>query len=448
MLEHAFRLHWYFSKAVEFPRIHGVLSDLRHEERMPAALWREMQSQRLRCLLIHAQKHIPYYREVFQSVGFDPTTADLPADMKKLPVLSKAEVRGYLGRLQMEEQPASPIYENATGGSTGEPLKFYQDARYRSTAAALDAYVLSWWGVKPYDRTGFVWGADREFHEQSIRERLYEWRARRRGLNAFRMNETSLGKFCQMLLEWKPPYLMGYSSALEAMARHVSKHGVKGVTCKAIRSSAEVLWPHQRRLIEETFQSPVYNFYGSREVNNIAAECPEGRRLHCVSTWRYIEVVDSYGMPLPDGQVGHIVVTDLSNFYMPFIRYRNDDMGSLSSEPCSCGRPSPTIDQLMGRSSDLLRTKAGDLVHGEWVTHLFYGCDSIRRFQLHQTSLDRIILKYVPIGVPPDGLLPSIQEKIRGRMGQDMKVDLEACEDIPVPPSGKYRFTLSSIPMS
>lgn len=240
---------------------------------------------------------------------------------------------------------------------------------------------------------------------------------------------------------------MGYSSALEAMARHVRAHGMRGLTCKAIRSSAEVLWPHQRKLIEETFQAPVFNFYGSREVNNIAAECPEGHRLHCISTWRHIEIVDSHGLPLPDGQVGHIVVTDLSNSYMPLIRYRNDDMGSLSSVPCPCGRPSPTIDQLIGRSSDLLRTKTGDLVHGEWVTHLFYGCDSIRRFQLHQTSLDRIILKYVPIGQPPAGLLRSIQEKIRSRMGQDMTVELEACDDIPVPPSGKYRFTLSSVPM-
>jgi phenylacetate-CoA ligase len=447
MLSSLWRAHWYVSKQIEFPGIHGLLLQLCKEGQLSLRDWRQLQSQRLRRALIHAQAHIPYYRELFQSIGFNPTTADLPTDLQKLPVLTKAEVRSHLDRLQMEGKTAVQVYENATGGSTGEPLKFYQDERYRTTAASLDAYVLSWWGINPYDKTGFVWGADREFHELSFNERVYEWRARRRGLNAFRMNDESLGQFCEMLREWKPPYLMGYSSALEAMARYVSTRGVKGVTCKAIRSSAEVLWPHQRRLIEETFQSPVYNFYGSREINNIAAECPEGRRLHCVSTWRYIEIVDSHGMPLPDGQVGHIVVTDLSNVYMPFIRYRNDDMGSLSSEPCSCGRSSPTIDQLMGRSSDLLRTKAGDLVHGEWVTHLFYGCDSIRRFQLHQTALDRITLKYVPIGQPPAGLLRSIQEKIRSRMGQDMTVDLEACDDIPVPTSGKYRFTLSSVPM-
>ena len=112
------------------------------------------------------------------------------------------------------------LIKNATGGSTGVPLIFYQDIAYWDTSTAIDAYVRSWYGIRPYDRTAYVWGDDREVIDHSWRGRLFEWRSRRKMLNAFRMSEERIIEFVKMLKRWKPPYLMGYSSALGAFCQN------------------------------------------------------------------------------------------------------------------------------------------------------------------------------------------------------------------------------------
>ena len=392
-----------------------------------------------------AGEHVPFYRCVFRRIDFDPKHASLPDDLDRIPLLTKGVVRKHLGDLVADNVDKSDLLRNATGGSTGAPLSFYQDKPYWLLAGALDAHVCSWWGIKPHDRAASVWGADREFHELSWKERLYNWRYRLRSLNAFRMNERELDSFCQMLMKWRPPYLKGYSSALEALARFAASHGFNDLNFRAIRSSAEVLWPHQRDLIEETFNSPVYNFYGSREINNIAAECPEERRLHLISTRRYVEIVDNDGRKLPNGETGNIVITDLSNYAMPFIRYRNEDIGRLSPQPCACGRPSPVLEELLGRSTDLIRTHDSQIVHGEYFTHLFYGRNDIQRFQIIQKTLDRVIVRYVPLGQADEQFMNEVSRKIRERLGEKVAVTVEACSDIPIPPSGKHRFTISEI---
>ena len=446
MLNSVYSLHWHLSRAFEFPGIHRKLRELREEGRLSPHGWKELLDRRLRRLLTFAGEHVPYYKKVFNQVGFNPEFSDL-RDLYHVPILTKELVREYAKELVADTVNQSRMFENATGGSTGVPLRFYQDPGYWTVNRAIDTYVKEWWGIRPYDRTASVWGADREFSDFSLKERLYLWRFRSRSVNAFRMNDESLLNFSKMLGCWRPPYLTGYSSALEALATCVKEHGIKNLKFRAIRSAAEMLWPHQRRLIEETFNSPVYNFYGSREANNLAAECPEERRLHLISTWRYIEIIDDEGKVVPEGETGYITVTDLSNYAMPFIRYQNEDVGILDSRPCPCGRPSPVLKELLGRSTDLIRTPRGDIIHGEFFTHLFYGRDDIRQFQVHQKALDHLIVRYVPNENPPAKDMKKIIGEIRARIGDGVAIDLEMCSEIPIPPGGKYRFTISDVKM-
>ena len=445
MLNLIYSAHWHLSRGREFPGIHRRLNELREEGQLSPDGWKQLRNRRLHQLLTFAKEHVPYYRKVFNRVDFNPESANLLDDLKRVPNLTKDIVREYLGELMADTKDRSRIFENATGGSTGIPLKFYQDQEYQTIAAAMDTYVKGWWKIRPYDRIASVWGADREFHELSFKERLYQWRYRSRSINAFRMNDENLLEFCKMLQRWRPTYLTGYSSALEALARCARSHDIRDLNFKAIRSAAEMLWPHQRNLIEETFNSPVYNFYGSCEVNNLAAECPEERRLHLISTWRYLEIMDEEGNRVPDGETGYIVVTDLSNYAMPFIRYRNEDIGKMAKEPCKCGRPSPVLEELLGRSTDLIRTPKGEIIHGEYFTHLFYGRNDIRQFQVHQTSLDRVIVRYIPAHGPLKEYMEEVAKKIRERLGEGVHVEIEVCENIPIPPSGKHRFTISDI---
>ncbi len=445
MLESVAKIHWYLSAMREYPEFHRLLNDINCERQLSPSSWRELRCQRLRDLLVFARDHVPYYRRLFQQVNFDPKSADLPQEFQRIPLLTKTLVAEHFDALIADNVQRDQLIENATGGSTGKPLRFYQDRRYLAVAAALDACVRSWWGIKPYDRTASIWGADRDIKELSYRQRFYNWRHRFRSVNAFRMKDSELIDFCEMLLRWRPPYLVGYSSALELLASCARANGINNIRFKAIRSAAELLCPHRRRLLEDVFQTPVYDFYGSREVNNLAAECPEERKLHLISTWRYIEVVGDDGETIPDGNVGFLAVTDLSNYSMPFIRYKNEDVAEIADNACSCGRPSPVLAKLHGRSSDLIRTPRGEVVHGEYFTHLFYGIEGVRQFQVHQTAMDRIVIRYVPSDAQHPELAPVLVETIRDRLGGELNVDVEVCERIPIPPSGKHRFTISDV---
>ncbi len=406
--------------------------------------WAQLQTQRISRLLIHAGRNVPYYRRIFATAGLDPENARLPQDIQRLPLLTKETIRQFPDALFSDNLDQGQLYRNATGGSTGVPLTFFQDQSYRDVSTALDAYVCSWWGIRPYDRTAAIWGADREFKDLSWQSRFYNWRHRTRSLNAFRLSDESLESFCKCLVRWKPPYLIGYATALDRLAKFAI-HRDYDLRFRAIRSSAETLFSPQRDTISRAFDSPVFDFYGSREVNNLAAECPEEHSLHAISTWRYIEIVDDDGQPVTDGELGRVVVTDLSNFGMPFIRYCNDDLAIKMPDYCPCGRPSPVLGKLCGRQTDLIAGQNGELIHGEWFTHLFYDTKHISKFQIYQPAVDKLIIRYVPLGDGCNSEIARIAELVTARLGAKVTVSSECLEVLPVPASGKHRFTISEV---
>ena len=434
-----YKCHWYLTQLKDHPRFAALLRDLHRERTMSSGQWRRLRDRRLASQLCFAAEHIPFYAECKKGTapicaqhplgrsgewGLSPSCTrlhiynDPQAALESFPILTREMVaRNRETLARPSPPPSAAVYENATGGSTGTPLTFLQDARYQEVGDALLTYPRQWWGVPPYARTAFIWAQDRDIRNATWRERFYHWRRRQRWLNAFCMTARELAEFCRMLRSWRPPLLVGYASALDTLARFAESENFGDLRFKAIHSSAEVLWPEQRKRIERVFQSPVYNFYGSRKVNNLAAECPEGRRLHLISAWRYVEIVAQDGSPLRDGELGYICVTDLTNRTMPLVRYRNEDIASISPEPCPCGRPTPVLDRLVDRSSDIITTTRGEMVHGEFFTHLFYGRNDVRRFQVHQTSRDRLVVRYVPAAETAHAFVAGVVAKIRDKMG-------------------------------
>jgi phenylacetate-CoA ligase len=433
-------------KAKVHPDVPGIRREIEAEAHLSADRWSAVQAQRIASLLEHAKNTTPYYRDILSSAPHSIHPDNALELLSNVPLLRRDTLQQRLGELVSERADKSQIFENATGGSTGNPVIFYQDSAYSSVAIALDDHVKSWIGIDPGDRVGNVWGADNEFKDLNFKEKIFCWASGVITLNAFKMKPDDMQSFYLSLKKWQPPYLRGYSSALEAFAIYCRDSGKTDLRFKGVRSAAEKLWPHQRKLIEEVFNCPVYDFYGSREINNLAAECPEERNMHLFSTYRYVEIVDDAGRRLPPGETGLIAITDLSNYAMPFIRYVNDDVGRIDAcRLCPCGRPSPVLAELTGRSSDLIRLADGEIIHGEYFTHLFYGRDEVKAFQVHQTAFDRITVRLVMKSELKPKFVAELETHIKERMGEDIEIGIEQCESIPPLPSGKYRFTISDL---
>lgn len=417
------------------PGFRKVLWDLRRERRMTPEDWEALRIQRLRKLLTFAGRNVPYYRDLFSAIGFDPAKAPLPAGLQDLPLLTKTVIRENFDRLIAAQKDRRRLHSNASGGSTGHPLDFYHDDHYKMVKRALSVYYREWWGIRPWDRTLVLWGGRPRRSRPNVRY-----------FDVFDMSTKALREVTSTLQEWRPRYVVGYSSALSTVAQFIRENRVTLQSCQAVRSAADMLWPSQRQTIEAAFDAPVYNHYGSREINNIAAECKEARRFHLISTWRYVEVVDDDGGPVAEGRPGRITVTDMSNFGMPFVRYVNEDIGALKSEPCSCGQPSSVLCSLMGRITDVIYLPSGEMLHGHFLAKtLQIRGKWFRQFQVYQPSKERLVIRYVPCAERHAEAMRQAVREIEKRVGSSMSITVEICESIPPLHNGKHCYILSDV---
>lgn len=423
------------------------LRELRKLEFAPRETIQRVQWGKLVDLLRFAALNVPYYRDLFKRHGIQVDEIRSPQDIVRIPILRKEIIRANSRDLLQEGIDFNQLHANASGGSTGKPLTFYQDDYYWDYAFGSQWFVESWWGIRPGDPTARIWGTDRDLPKLGWRERLATAICQARVCNAFALSGERMEGFAKMLHNWQPRFIVGYSTALGLLARFVSERPYLQIRPHAIKSTAETLLVEDRKVIEATFKCPVYNFYGSREVNNLAAECADREGLHINALGRYIEIVDSFGRPVKPGVLGRILVTDLTNFAMPFIRYEIEDIGAWCETACGCGRAFPMLSAIHGRKSDFFVTPAGKLIHGEYFTHLFYGLPEVSQFQLVQDSVDLVHAEIVLRAGASECVLDSIRNRIADSMGTGVRCVITTVKEIKRPLSGKHRFTISKVPL-
>jgi phenylacetate-CoA ligase len=203
--------------------------------------------------------------------------------------------------------------------------------------------------------------------------------------------------------------------------------------CAAI-AAAEPVFDNSRRLVEEALGVSLFNTYGSREFMSIAAECPLHDGLH-INAENILAETDGAG-------IAPVLITDLHNLGMPFIRYRIGDCAVIGHGACACGRGLPRIRSIEGREFDLLRTSDGRTVPGEFFPHLLKELPEVREFQVRQEAPDRIrvsLVLHAELSESSQALLRSEVDKVFGR-GTALAVD--RVDQIPLLASGKRRVTI------
>ena len=423
------------SRIAQMPRF------LASERWSPEALERD-QVTRLRKLLTHADRTVPYYREVFQSLGFDPSKFQSLAQLTTLPPMSRESVKAQLMRFRSQGMSDGAMRRDATGGSTGSPMEFFHEERYRSLTTAASLRTRTWAGWQPGCRTAWIWGAPQETQAwKTLRGRAIGWLSRNLYVDAFRAGPVEMTEWLRRIVEFQPEFIYGYASSIAHFAEFLASRGLTVDGVRGVFSTAEKLHDWQREVIERTFQCKVFDHYGSREIKAIAAECESGS-MHILSDLNIVEVED------PSADVSPLLITSLENYAMPFIRYRIGDVGALQPGTCACGRVLPRLSLSLGRETDMFVTPEGRHVHGEYFTHLMYGMPGVSRFQFYQPVAARVILRAVPDSSFNDDVrlrLLALDDKIRREVSRDIRLELELVDEIPVSPTGKFRFTRSDV---
>lgn len=422
------------------------IKELAHSQWFSSNQLKELQLEKLRRLLRHVRQQVPYYRKLLEGMCLDDSFGF--EEFKQIPILTKKDVQENSASLQAEDVEGK---ENHTGGSTGEPLTFYQCENYwhHNFADKIRTYQMC--GYEVGDKAAFLWGSDYDSRaHKGFLHRLWDRVAMNLiWINVFDVDEEGLYQHALELAKFKPKIIVGYASSLLMFANLVRERGITGIEPVGTQSSAEILTPEMRAVIEATFECKVFDRYGCREVGNIAHECSEHNGLHILAENNYVEFLDGGGAPVEAGEPGRIIVTNLNNYVMPFIRYEVGDIGVPSSEECPCGRGLPLMEVVKGRTSDVIQSPGGRLLHGEFFTHLFYGIKGVSRFQVVQESLEDLTVRVVPTSEFERSETLSLLEAMIQRHGDPgfrIRFELSSC--IPPSESGKYRFTISKVPLS
>ncbi|MEM9253838.1 MAG: phenylacetate--CoA ligase family protein [Pseudomonadota bacterium] len=403
-----------------------------------------LQVERLRAFLVRIDQHVPYYRGLFETLDFNPEAVRSVADLQKLPLLTKQDIRDNTDALKATN--AGPLERFTTGGSSGEPLVFYRGKERVSHDVAAKWRATRWWDVDIGDPELVLWGSPIELDTQDRIRLLRDSLLRTELLSAFDMSNANLLDFTRRLRDFRPKMLFGYPSSLALLAQYVldNDYRVDTLGIRVVFVTAERLYDHQRELIERAFGCPVANGYGGRDGGFIAHECPEGS-MHITAEDIVVEIVDEDGRVLPANARGEIVITHLSTGDFPFVRYRTGDVGSLSDRSCPCGRGLPLLGDIDGRTTDFVRAADGTVLHGLALIYVLREIPEVAEFRIVQESLTLIRVQLIAESVDRPALEKSISEQFQRRLGESVMIEFEHVKKIERETSGKFRYVVSRL---
>jgi phenylacetate-CoA ligase len=414
---------------------------------LPADELRALQWHRLQALLAHAYEQCPFYRRRFERAGLQPRDLRGPEDLRALPALEKRDLQEHGPDLVAQNWPADDRIRNQTGGSTGQPVTFYLSHDRKCSRAAATLRHNAWAGWHTGDRAAVIWGAPCDRPADTWRTRLRSLLlAEPFWLDTGALTEQTMAGFHAALRRRRPKIVQAYARAALLLARYLEAKGLVPHRPQALVTSAEVLEPAERALIERVFGCPVFNRYGCREVSVIASECPAHSGLHVMAEGLYLEIETPDG-PAAPGQLGSILVTDLLNGAMPLLRYRIGDMAAWAPGRCDCGRHLPRLERVAGRVTDFLVGSDGQLVSGVFLaTYVVAQRPSLGQVQIHQDRPGAVVWRLRPgPGFQAEADAEYLRAATRRYLGEHARAELEVVDEFPATPSGKFLFSRSSV---
>jgi len=415
---------------------------LRNQWRSPQAL-RELQDEKLQRLVRHAYDRVSYYRRLLDEAGVDPSDVRGVDDLERLPLMSREDLMG----LPPQESVARGLEpgrcrQATTSGSTGIPLTI-RHRRWDLTRMNLAwgrAYFAH--GLKPWQRMVTFSGQKKIPEDRPWYERL--GLLRRRTLSTWDDPEQWL----ELLHAWQPQALSGYVMTLKLLALAIQARPEIGWRPQVVFQSSGLLDEASRRFLQGAFDCKIVDIYGSAEGGCIAWECDVCPGYHVSADMVLVELLRD-GRPVPPGEEGEVVITNLHSYAMPFIRYRQGDVGRWAGEGTVCGRGLPVMAVVEGRLGDFITLPSGKQLSPH---HFFIALDTaagVARWRLVQESLARLRVEVVTGGDGGDGQIDhTIRHSLQAIAGEGIEVAVSRVERLAIDPAQKFRSVLSLVDRS
>lgn len=372
------------------------------------------QFKRLKELLIESSKNVPYYKNLFNEIGFVPERDfNTLEDIKKIPILTKTDARKYREELINKKfEKKALIFK--TSGSSGNPFvelisrnqwiveqgvvwRHWKWAGYnfRDTMAIVRSYV-------PKNDTDLI-------KYEKARNFIY--------YSPFHLGEDNILKYLNHMNQQKIKFLRGYPSSLLQVALVAKKHNIKIPTLKGMLTASEVLTENDRETIEDAFGVKISNHYGLAEQVVMFGDCEKHEGMHNYDEYGYLELLDTQ-----TENIKKIIGTNINNFAMPLIRYDTEDL-AVVGKGCSCNRSSQTVLNVIGRNDVVIKLRDGSIL----PTVNFYTMFEhypIERWQVLQHTFEDIEVKISGNKISNEELSRRIYDDFMIRIPDNIKINL------------------------
>jgi phenylacetate-CoA ligase len=401
---------------------------------------KQLQLIKLKNLIRHCYDNVPFYNEFMISVNMKPEDISSIEQIKSFPIITKEIIKENYSKFIPENlKLIKGVKTKQTGGTTGNILFNRNDSNTRSSVWATYKRFNDWMDLKENGKTLILMGGHVIGNnlKDKLKTQVNNYLTNSRSFNIYDPSEENILQIIKALKNNKYSCIRSYSQFLFSLSQRLKDEGLF-FDIKAVTTTAEPLLQVHRKLFREVFNARTFDQYGCGEIGGIAYECDHHNGLHIAEERAIVEVNEKQ----------ELIVTDLDNLAMPFIRYWNADQAILSNEICSCGRKARLIKQIMGRTCDYITGINGEFLHWAYFWHLFFDSHlaetrNLKKFQVVQQSENELLIRLVADMFTKDEeniLTTNIQQRL-GRI--NIKYSFE--KDIENTPSGKFRPVINNL---
>ena len=316
-----------------------------------------LQLQRLRSTVEHCM-HSPFYAERLKQCGVSADSIKSLDDLKRIPFTTKQDLRNTYPFGIASVKPEECVRLHSSSGTTGNPTVILHTQKDLHEWAAAVARCLWMVGLRPYDvfqhssgygmftgGVGFQYGAEKV------------------GMRTVPAAAGNTKRQIKFMTDFGTTAVHAIPSYATRLYEGMEEQGIDPRTDTRLHTLISGAEPHseeQRRRIEEMLGVKAYNSFGMSEMcgPGVAFECREQNGLHIWEDYYIVEIVDPETLrPVPDGEVGELVLTTLNREAMPLLRYRTRDLTRILPGECPCGRHHKRLDRMKGRSDDMMILK-------------------------------------------------------------------------------------------
>jgi len=414
------------------------ISQLRRHQWLKEEELAKIQEKKLRAIVKHAHQNVPFYRELYDSVGIKPEDIESTEDLRKIPIITKKDVqKNYPDKMIANGVDINRCGIGRTSGSTGIALEICSGLRTIEYSQALLGYAFFESGLKLTDKLVNLTHPHYKIINTWFRK-----------LGILRKENVSLHQSPEVIIEAlkkaKPDVIYSYPSILFLLAKEIEDKGISGIRPRMIITNGETLTDYVKKKIGDAFYTEVYDTYGTAEFMRLAFECQERSGYHIITDCAVVEFIKD-GKNVDAGEPGEIVVTGLYNYEMPLIRYNLDDIGTSMKEKCACGRGFPLMGSIEGKVDDFLIMPSGRTISPKrlvWLERI----PGIGEHRTIQKEKDRFIVQVVKGKGFSKETISQIKQHIKLEcLPDNVRVEVKLVEEIPREKHGKLKRIVSEV---